>query len=422
MGIIVTLRVMKYGALLILPLFAFVAAASRVSYEGYKVLKTQPLNEAHSEILRNLQNEDVFDFWQDPNVGRSADVLASPELLPMLEQFLHEHKIQFSVMIDNLEELRRSNEKESMKRNKMNLGYDWNDYYRHDEINNYIDELASTNSDFINTVSIGKTNEGRDMRVIQITKAGSGAPNVWVDAGIHAREWIAHAMATYMIDWLVNGDGNDILDKLNFHILPMANPDGYEYSHDTDRMWRKNRRHHSSGCYGVDLNRNFGFHWGESGTSNNECADIYLGPTAFSEPETQNMKAYVESLNPIPILGHSIHSYSQLWLWPYGYGYNEYPENYQEIKKLAEDAAEALYQVHGTRFDPINSADLYPAAGASDDWYKGTLGTRYAFTSEMRDTGRYGFELPPKQIIPSGEEFVAGMRAIFEKLIADSSK
>ena len=175
---------MKHGALSILPLFVFAAAASsRVSYEDYKVLKTQPLNEAHAEILRDLRNEDVFDFWQDPNVGRSADILASPELLPMLEQFLQENKIQFSVMIENLEDLRRSNEKESMKRNKMNLGYDWNDYYRHDEINNFIDELASTNSEFINTVSIGKTVEGRDMRVIQITKAGSGAPNVWVDAG-----------------------------------------------------------------------------------------------------------------------------------------------------------------------------------------------------------------------------------------------
>ena len=65
----------------------------------------------------------------------------------------------------------------------MKLRYDWNDYYRHEDINNFIDELASTNSDFINTVSIGKTVEGRDMRVIQITKAGSGAPNVWVDAG-----------------------------------------------------------------------------------------------------------------------------------------------------------------------------------------------------------------------------------------------
>ena len=55
---------------------------------------------------------------------------------------------------------------------------------------------------------------------------------------------------------------------------------------------------------------------------------------------------------------HTIHSYSQLWLWPYGYDYNALPDNWQEIKKLAEDAADALYQVHGTVFDPINSADL----------------------------------------------------------------
>lgn len=89
---------------------------------------------------------------------------------------------------------------------------------------------------------------------------------------------------------------------------------------------------------------------------------------------------------------------------------------------MAEDAADALFQVHYTRFDPINSADLYPAAGASDDWYKGSLGTRYAFTTELRDTGYYGFELPPEQIIPSGEELFAGMRVVFEKLIADAAK
>merc|ERR1712156_762355 len=77
-------------------------------------------------------------------------------------------------------------------------------------------------------------------------------------------------------------------------------------------------------------------------------------------------------------------SYSQLWLWPYGYAYNAYPENRAEIEQLAIDAADALYQVHGTVFDPINSADLYPAAGAADDWYKGVLGTRYAFTTELR--------------------------------------
>ena len=61
-----------------------------------------------------------------------------------------------------------------------------------------------------------------------------------------------------------------------------------------------------------------------------------------------------------------------------------------------------------------------PAAGASDDWYRGGLGTRYSFTTELRDTGRWGFELPPNQIIPSGEEFVVGMRVVFEKLIQDA--
>ena len=48
-------------------------------------------------------------------------------------------------------------------------------------------------------------------------------------------------------------------------------------------------------------------------------------------PKVQNIKAYVEGMNPKPVLGHCMHSYSQLWLWPYGYAYNAYPENYQEI-------------------------------------------------------------------------------------------
>ena len=65
---------------------------------------------------------------------------------------------------------------------------------------------------------------------------------------------------------------------------------------------------------------------------------------------------------------------------------------------------------------------LDPAAGASDDWYRGGLGTRYSFTTELRDTGYYGFVLPPEQIIPSGEELFAGMKVVFEKLIQDAGK
>jgi len=413
-------------------LVAFMAFATtfvlseRVSYEGYKVLRTQYLNMTTSKALQSLKLEDDFDFWKDPVIGRSADIMASPEMLPELQQILSKYGIHYTVMIEDVEALHKSNERPLSRKS----GYDWEDYYGHDAINTFIDGLGAANSDWVNTISIGSTHEGRDMRVIQITKAGPSAPTAWIEAGIHAREWIASATATYMINELVNNyeQNKDIVDNLNFHIIPMANPDGYEYSRNSDRMWRKNRNRDNSAkdstkaCVGVDLNRNWGYHWGESGVSNNPCSDIYCGTGPFSEYESQNIKNYVEALSPKPVLGHCMHSYSQLWLWPYGYDYNALPDNWQEIKKLAEDAADALYQVHGTVFDPINSADLYPAAGASDDWYLGGLGTRYAFTTELRDTGYYGFVLPPEQIIPSGEELFAGMKVVFEKLIQDAGK
>ena len=58
-----------------------------------------------------------------------------------------------------------------------------------------------------------------------------------------------------------------------------------------------------------------------------------------------------------------------------------------------------------------------PAAGASDDWYKGVLGARFVYTTELRDTGLHGFRLPPSQIIPSGEELWAAFKIEFEKMI-----
>jgi len=420
---------MSLKTLILVGLAITVAAAnSKISYHGYKVLRTQALDKHTAEILGRMTERD-FDFWADPVQGRSADIMVSPHNLADLEQFLAKHQIQYSVMIEDVESVARLSEPTpSVRPSRKNLGsprytLTWDKYHPHDVINEFVDELAST-YDFVDSVSIGKTAEGRDLRVIQIKKAGPGKPNVFIDAGIHAREWIANAVATFMIRELVeNYEANShIVDNLNIHVLPMANPDGYEYSRSTDRMWRKNRAVNSgSSCKGVDLNRNFGFHWAESGVSTSPCSDVFCGEEPFSELETQAIKEYTESLNPTPILGHSIHSYSQLWLWPYGFDYTSRPDNWREIKQLAEDASEALLQVHGTYFDPINSADLYPAAGASDDWYRGGLGTRYSYTTELRDTGLYGFLLPPSQIVPSGEELFAGMKVVFEKCVQDTT-
>ena len=67
----------------------------------------------------------------------------------------------------------------------------------------------------------------------------------------------------------------------------------------------------------------------------------------------------------------TLYSWSEQWLYPYGYDYNEFPENVREIKKLAEKASQKMSEVHGVEFSTRNSAAMYPASGASDDWYKG---------------------------------------------------
>merc|ERR1712033_45466 len=400
-------------------LFAVLAVVTCYrSYHGYKVLRTEKLSMDKMELLKNFQIQSNLDFWREPWLGQAADIMVPASKMTQVQEWLSSQKIKFSVMVENVQELvELSKPKNSSARGL----FDWTDYYPHEDLNTWIAALADAN-DFARIIPIGKSLEGRDMKVLAIEKAGAGAPNIWLEAGIHAREWIAPAVSTFIVRELVEdySEHPDYLDKINWYFIPSANPDGYAYSWEHDRLWRKTRSDHGSilGCKGVDPNRNWGFHFGESGVSHNKCLETYCGPNAFSEPETQNIRDFVQTLDPVPLLGHCFHSYSQLWLWPYGYGYNAYPENKEEVQQLAIDASDALYQVHGTVFDPINSADLYPAAGASDDWYKGVLGTRFAFTTELRDTGRHGFVLPKEQIIPSGEEMWAGFEVVINRILS----
>merc|ERR1712227_43072 len=422
MGTLLTSLTMR--TLLLLPLLGLALASSDYkAYHGYKVLRTQVLDKASSDLLHSIMIEDNVDFWREPAPGRMADLMVKGEQVDSVSRWLREHSIEHSVMVDNVQDLVDQSKMDMFaSRNKVrSSAMDWEDYQPLDVLNSFIQSLADAN-EFARIISIGQSYEGRDMKVLAIKKAGPGAPNVWLESGIHAREWIAPAVATYLVNELMTNTTNppEYLDKINWYFIPSANPDGYTYSWDHDRLWRKTRSDHGSvlGCKGVDPNRNWGFHYAESGVSHNKCSETYCGPEAFSEPETKNIRDFVQTLDPVPVLGHCFHSYSQLWLWPYGYDYNVYPENREEIEQLAIDASDALYQVHGTVFDPINSADLYPAAGAADDWYKGVLGTRFSFTTELRDTGVHGFVLPKDEIIPSGEEMWAGFQVVINRLLS----
>merc|ERR1711872_1121717 len=204
------------------------------------------------------------------------------------------------------------------------------------------------------------------MRVVKVCKGGCGSKKaVWIDGGIHAREWVSPATVTWMLEELVqNNDAHpELTEDLDWYILPCHNPDGYAYSRSSDRMWRKTRSVHNSlfGCKGVDANRNWGFHWNEGGSSNNKCTDTYHGPEAFSEPENVNVKNFIETVKDSLIFYNTIHSYSQLVLLPWSYT-STVPDDYDSMYAVAMKGSEALTSVMARlmRLDVSHAFCMWP--------------------------------------------------------------
>lgn len=110
----------------------------------------------------------------------------------------------------------------------------------------------------------------------------------------------------------------EMLELVRFFIVPLVNPDGYQYTHDTNRLWRKNLRGYSEDaeCFGVDCNRNYDHEWSE-GETTDVCSIIYAGTEAFSEVETQNIRDIIEGYAPKIILYISAHTYGSLMMYPF---------------------------------------------------------------------------------------------------------
>jgi murein tripeptide amidase MpaA len=256
--------------------------------------------------------------------------------------------------------------------------------------------------------------------MVKISNGGGGSkPAIWIDGGMHAREWISPATATYIMYKLAkDSSARSLTDMFDFYIVPVVNADGYEYTHTRDRLWRKTRSTGNGGCTGVDPNRNWGFHWAESGSSRDPCSDIYHGPRAFSEPETANVANTILRLKNQLKLYLTFHAYSQMWLVPWGYAKYQKPSDYNELMRLGAHGKRALEQTYGTRYQLGTAPDLlYPAAGGSDDWAKGSAGIKYAYCLELRPSSQNpGFLLPASQITPTGEETFNGVAAMAQEL------
>jgi hypothetical protein len=278
------------------------------------------------------------------------------------------------------------------------------EYTEYDELVPILQNLATTYPDICKLYDVGDTWENRQIWALKISDNvathEADERDIMVNGNHHAREIMTVEVPLYLAQQLcakypADPDVKLIVDNVETWVIPMVNPDGHNHVFKVYNMWRKNRRDNGGGVYGVDLNRNYDYHWGESGASHNPRSDTYCGPSAFSEPECQAIRDLVNDDAHQFLYTLNYHSYGRAMLYPWAYTYGHPAEpDYTYYKNLATYLLETLYGwEHGNDYEVLG----YLASGNAVDW-------DYAGTGHPKDWG-FTFEIdtsfqPPASQIP----------------------
>uniref|UniRef100_A0A8C0JCL6 Carboxypeptidase O n=1 Tax=Chelonoidis abingdonii TaxID=106734 RepID=A0A8C0JCL6_CHEAB len=295
-------------------------------------------------------------------------------------------------------------------------------------------QIKESNSELVTQHYLGMTYENRPMYYLKISQPSNKAKKIiWMDCGLHAREWISPAFCQWFMKEILQNYKTDpkiksFLQNLDVYILPVLNIDGYIYSWTTERLWRKSRSALiNSTCFGTDLNRNFNGSWGSIGVSHNCSSLTFCGTGPESEPETKAVARFIEKRKSDVLCFLTVHSYghnhqdlvrqqNHAPCQRKGLRLHElYFLSFSNVQlEAAEKAAVALKEKHGTNFTVgPTSLVLYKNSGSWWDWAH-MIGIPFFYTFELRDKGAYGFILPPDQIQPTCEETTSAVMTITE--------
>lgn len=387
-------------------------------YAGHRQVRLPIATRAVMEAIEPLSP----DIWTHRVVPMEPiDLRLSPE---QYSRFL-ELGLVHQVVVDDLQRVVDAERARITARSQRD-DVEWYEEYRTlDEYRTRWQAIADLNPDVATLSVAGQSLEGRDIPVFVLNGDGrEGKPVFVINACQHAREWVSPAATTYMIEQLVSGYGSDpratrLLDELEWVFLPMVNPDGFEFTWTDQRFWRKNKRVVDGRVRGVDLNRNWDFQWGGAGAGTNPGSETYRGEAPFSEPELLVYLDAIESVRDRTVGHLDVHTHSQFVLSPWGYTIAD-PADIAEMTELGDifaqgvlDATGAVYQVGPA------STTLYLLSGNATDWFYGVLDAP-SWTIELRPPGPIttrGFDPPPDQILPAGEELLEGTLRLAEEFI-----
>lgn len=268
-------------------------------------------------------------------------------------------------------------------------------------VETFLDATSVGHPDIVRVFSIGQSVQGRDIWAVEISNnpgVGEDEPSIQFNGLHHAREvatpHVIMDIITYLTDEYVGGNPQAInwVDNYKIFCVPMVNPDGSNRVHTIDDFHRKNLGPSCTGSNpGVDLNRNYDYHWGSgslncnrgSGSSGSCFSDSYRGPSAASEPETQAMIALADQENFV--IAVSYHSFGQFIDYPYacndGNPDLSMPEHAM-IDELMQGAANGIFAVDGVSYSVFSPIAAGPVNGDDTSWYYAHNGT-YALIIEI---------------------------------------
>ncbi|KAF1985188.1 hypothetical protein K402DRAFT_111691 [Aulographum hederae CBS 113979] len=403
---------------------------TRVSYDGYKVYRVSVGSEIESikSIIKKLN----LQSWSGaPKARGLIDLVVPPTELKTFERDTESMTTELMHADLGLSIAEESNSTGSFSTLAAPDVTYFNTYHSIADHTTFLQSLQSSFPANSEIISAGKSNSGRDIPGIHIYgSGGKGSKKAIVWHGtVHAREWITTMTVEYAAWTLLTKYASDptikgFVDKYDYYIFPFVNPDGFAYTQTNDRLWRKNRQTNpGSTCLGRDVNRNWPYVWAQSGgASTNPCAQDYKGPSAGDGTETKALKAQLDSLTTAAggkgiQMYIDFHSYSQLFMTPYGYSCSAVLPNSAKYQSLAAGTANAIKSVNGLIFEygPICQT-IYQTSGDGVDYAADVAKAAYSFTVELRDTGRYGFVLPANQIVPAASEMWAGLKYLLANI------
>jgi hypothetical protein len=291
--------------------------------------------------------------------------------------------------------------------------------------------VAADNPRIAKLVTLGTSTQGREILALKLTRRARSRPDGSRPAVLylstqHAREWIATEVNRRLLMSFVNrwreGDAGvrELLRGTELWFVLVANPDGYEYTFDTDRLWRKTLRDNNGDGQittgdGVDPNRNFPNHWGydEEGSSSLPAGETYRGPSPASEPETQALKGLLDRIGFEFVVNW--HSNGQ-WLL--------YGEGWQTSTPTADDPI--YYALAGNldrpaipEFHPGLSSDvLYVTNGDTNDYAHAATGALGWVPELSAGCDGCGFVFPDDEALVQAE-FERNM--LFAESVAESA-